>query len=196
MKVLLINAHHRYPGWSEGTLNDAAHQVATEFFSSRGDEVLETVVDDGYEVAEEEAKHLAADLVVVQTPANWFGAPWTWKKYVDEVFNHVLTTTSMLSGDGRTRSDLSKPYGSGGRMQGRKMLLSSTWNAPADAFDNADNPVFVGRSLADALSEITATYRFCGYDVLPDFAILDVFKNPTIEADLEAYAKHLEQYAV
>lgn len=78
-------------------------------------------------------------------------------------------------------------------MQGRKVLVSSTWNAPAEAFDNPANPVFVGRSLADALSEITATYRFCGYEVLPEFAILDVFKNPTIESDLARYREHLAQ---
>lgn len=196
MKVLLINTHHGYPGWSEGGLNRTVHQAARDFFTGRGDEVLQTIVDDGYDLAEEEAKHLAADLVILQTPANWFGAPWTWKKYVDEVFNHALGTGSMLSGDGRTRSDLTRPYGSGGKMQGRKFMVSSTWNAPAAAFDNPENPVFVGRSLADALGEITATYRFCGYEILPEFAILDVFKNPTIEADLEAYAKHLEQYAV
>lgn len=191
MKVLLINAHHAYPGWSTGGLNAAAVAVARDFFTSRGDEVEETVVDDGYDVAEEEAKHLAADLVVIQTPANWFGAPWTWKKYVDEVFNLALANKSLLTGDGRTRSDLAKPYGSGGLMAGRKVLVSSTWNAPADAFDNPLNPVFVGRSLADALSQITATYRFCGYEVLPDFGILDVFKNPTIADDLARYREHL-----
>lgn len=115
---------------------------------------------------------------------------------MDEVFNHVLATQSMLTGDGRTRSDLSKPYGSGGLMQGRKFLVSSTWTAPAAAFDNPENPVFVGRSLADAFSDITATYRFCGYEILPEFAILDVFKNPTVDADLARYAEHLAQYAV
>lgn len=195
MNVLLINAHHAYPGWSEGGLNAAVHAVAKGFFTGRGDEVVETIVDAGYDVAEEEAKHLAADLVILQTPANWFSAPWTWKKYVDEVFNYTLGTQRMLTGDGRTRSDLSIPYGSGGLMKGRRFLVSSTWNAPAAAFDNPDNPVFRGRSLADALSDITATYRFCGYEILPEFAILDVFKNPQIEADLQRYVEHLARYA-
>lgn len=193
MDVLLINAHHFYAGWSEGGLNQAAHDVAKQFFLARGDRVSETFVDKGYDVEEEEAKHLAADVVVLQMPANWFGAPWIWKKYVDEVFNRALGTQSMLTGDGRTRSDASKPYGSGGKMSGRKFLVSSTWNAPAEAFSNPDNPVFVGQSLADALSEITATYRFCGYEILPEFAILDIFKNPTIAADLQRYEQHLAE---
>jgi modulator of drug activity B len=66
-------------------------------------------VDQGYDPAEEERKHLEADLVILQTPINWFSAPWTWKKYVDEVFNYVLGTKSMLTGDGRTRSNPAVP---------------------------------------------------------------------------------------
>ncbi|MBE6484314.1 MAG: NAD(P)H-dependent oxidoreductase [Actinomycetaceae bacterium] len=195
MKVLLINAHHNYPGWSEGTLNASAFDIAKRFFENRGDEVLETVIDRGYDPQAEEAKHLAADLVILQTPVNWFSAPWTWKKYVDEVFNVGLHSGSLLSGDGRTRKDPSIPYGSGGKMHGRAFMISSTWNAPAEAFDNADNPVFCGRSLADAFADITAVYRFCGYTILPEFAILDIFKNPTIEADLQHYAAHLAAHA-
>ena len=29
---------------------------------------------------------MAADLVILQMPVNWFSAPWIYKKYVDEVF--------------------------------------------------------------------------------------------------------------
>ena len=47
-------------------------------------------------------KHEAADIVIVQTPVNWFGAPWIYKKYVDEVFNAGLATKALLDGDGRT----------------------------------------------------------------------------------------------
>lgn len=193
MKVLLINAHHSYPGWSEGTLNSAAFAVAKDFFVQRGDDVIETIIDQGYDPSEEEAKHLEADLVVLQTPVNWFSAPWTWKKYVDETFNVGLHRTSMLTGDGRTRSDASKPYGSGGKMQERRFMVSATWNAPKDAFDNPTNPVFLGRSVDDAFASITAAYRFCGYDILPSFNIFDVFKNPTNDEALKEYPRHLER---
>ncbi|MDO4887866.1 MAG: NAD(P)H-dependent oxidoreductase [Actinomycetaceae bacterium] len=195
MNVLLINAHHNYPGWSEGGLNATLQVVARDFFTDRGASVVETVVDEGYDPAEEEAKHRAADLVVLQTPINWFSAPWIWKKYVDEVFNVGLHAATLLSGDGRTRKDPSIPYGSGGKMQGRAFMVSSTWNAPEAAFDDADNPVFRGRSLADALADLTATYRFCGYTILPEFAVFDVYKNPQIEADLARYAEHLREHA-
>jgi putative NADPH-quinone reductase len=57
------------------------------FFVERGHQAAETFVERGYDLEEEVKKHVAADLVVIQTPVNWFFAPWIYKKYVDEVFN-------------------------------------------------------------------------------------------------------------
>ena len=64
------------------------------------------MVERGYKPDEEVSKHAAADLVILQTPVNWFGAPWIYKKYVDEVFNAGIATKVFLEGDGRTRLDL------------------------------------------------------------------------------------------
>lgn len=191
MNILLINTHLPYPGWSEGKLNASAQAAAREFFEGRGDNVAETHVASGYDAAEEEKKFLAADAIVVHMPANWFSAPWIWKKYVDEVFNVGLKNGAFLTGDGRTRGDPSKPYGSGGLMAPRRMMVCSTWNAPREAFDAPANPVFRGLSLDTALAEITAPFRFCGFEVLPGFAFLDIFKNPNIADDLAAYRAHL-----
>ena len=191
MNALLINTHLPYPGWSEGKLNASAQAAAREFFEDRGDSVVETHVASGYDAAAEEKKFLAADAIIVQMPVNWFSAPWIWKKYVDEVFNVGLHNGSFLTGDGRTRSDPTKPYGSGGLMAPRRVLVCSTWNAPREAFDAPANPVFRGMSLDTALAEITAPFRFCGFEVLPGFAFLDIFKNPKIKEDLEAYRAHL-----
>ncbi|WPF66132.1 NAD(P)H-dependent oxidoreductase [Corynebacterium sp. 22KM0430] len=187
----MINAHLNYPGWSEGTLNRAVMEEAKGYFTAKGHEVTETIIDAGYDAQEEERKHLEADVVILQTPINWFSAPWTWKKYTDEVFNVALANKSLLSGDGRTRSDLSIPYGSGGNMAGKKFMISATWNAPRDAFDNADNPVFRGKSVDDALVNISANYLFCGYTVLPSFNVFDIYKNPAIEEDIASYGEHL-----
>ena len=84
MKILNINTHLTYPGWSEGKLNLAFMNLAKAFFVERGHPVAETFVERGYVPEEEDA---AADLVMLQTPVNWFSAPWIYKKYVDEVFN-------------------------------------------------------------------------------------------------------------
>ena len=105
MKTLIINTHLMYPGWSEGKLNLTLMNLATDFFVERGHQVTETFVERGYNPEEEVDKHVAADLVILQTPVNWFGAPWIYKKYVDEVFNVGLARKVFLEGDGRTRSD-------------------------------------------------------------------------------------------
>jgi modulator of drug activity B len=71
---------------------------------------------------------VAANLVILQTPVNWFGAPWIYKKDADEVFNAGLAGKALLEGDGRTRKDPSRQYGTGGKRQGRKFMISATWN--------------------------------------------------------------------
>lgn len=191
-KVLLINTHLIYPNWSEGKLNDAFYQKAKEFFLSKGFEVLETKVEDGYDAEKEVEKHLEADFIILQTPINWFGAPWIYKKYVDEVFNSGLACTKFLSGDGRTREDLTKQYGTGGKMQGKKFMVSATWNAPKESFDDPNQILFEGRSTADVLIAITSNYRFCGVEVVPDYNCFDIFKDGDIVGDLMNYPVHLE----
>lgn len=191
--VLLINAHLTYPNWSEGKLNADFQQKAKEFFKSKNIEVLETKVEDGYDTDEEVQKHLKADAVILQMPVNWFGAPWIYKKYVDEVFNKALAAQTLLTGDGRTRNDAGKQYGSGGKMQGKKFMVSATWNAPQEAFGNPDQQLMKGKTVEDVFLNITTNYRFCGYDIVPAFGVFDIFKNPEIEKVLESYPKYLEE---
>ena len=196
MKILIINAHLTYPGWSEGKLNQTFMEVAKSFFDERGDEVDITAVEQGYDPEEEVQKHLLADLVILQTPVNWFSAPWIYKKYVDEVFNAGLASKELLENDGRTRSDPSRQYGSGGKMKGRKFMISATWNAPKEAFNNPDGVLFGGKGRDDLFLHITSNYRFSGYDIIPDFGVFDIFKDPDIPAAIEEYKRHLEEHCL
>jgi modulator of drug activity B len=194
MKILIINAHLTYAGWSEGKLNLAFTDRAKAFFMERGHDVAETLIERGYQPEEEVQKHVAADWVILQTPVNWFGAPWIYKKYVDEVFNAGLTTKALLEGDGRTRSDPSRQYGTGGKMQGKKFMISATWNAPTATFDNPGSVLFAGKGTTELFLHITSNYKFCGYDILPAFGIFDIFKNSDVPGALENYQRHLEKY--
>ena len=74
-KVLLINTHLTYPNWSEGRLNNAFQQVAKDFFTSNSIKVIETKIENGYIPEQEVEKHMEADIIILQTPVNWFGAP-------------------------------------------------------------------------------------------------------------------------
>ena len=190
-KVLLINTHLKYPNWSEGTLNQSYHNVTKDFFKANDFEILETSVEEGYNAEEEVEKHLAADIIILQTPINWFGAPWIYKKYVDEVFNSGLQSAKFLSGDGRTREDVTKQYGTGGKLQGKKFMVSATWNAPKASFDDPNQVLFEGRSTTDVLIPITSNYRFCGVEIVPDYNCFDIFKDGDIVGDLERYPLHL-----
>ena len=130
-------------------------------------------------------------------PVNWFGAPWIYKKYADDVFNAGFATKLLLEGDGRTRSDPSRQYGSGGKMQGKKFMVSATWNAPRDAFDNPGGVLMRGKGTADLFLNITANYKFCGYDILPDFGVFDIFKKTeAIPAAIEDYKRHLATHCL
>src|ERR1043166_9051688 len=194
MKILIINSHLNYAGWSEGKLNRTFMDLAKSFFVERGHEVIETFVERGYDPQEEVQKHAAADLVILQTPVNWFSAPWIYKKYVDEVFNVGLSSKVLLEGDGRTREDPNRQYGTGGKMQGRKFMISATWNAPKETFSNPDSVLYGGKGRDDLFLPITSNYKFFGYDILPDFGVFDIYKNPDIPRAMEDYKRHLDKH--
>ncbi|WP_282631020.1 NAD(P)H-dependent oxidoreductase [Empedobacter sedimenti] len=191
--VLLINTHLTYPNRSEGRLNASVQDVAKDFFTAKGFQVLETKVEDGYDVEEEVAKHLQADLIILQTPINWFGAPWIYKKYTDELFEAGYVNREFLDGDGRTREDKSKQYGSGGKLSNKKFMVSATWNAPAEAFGDAKQNLMKGKTTDDLLLNITSNYAFCGAEILQGFNSFDVVKNPTPDTYFDDYKKYLER---
>jgi modulator of drug activity B len=191
--VLLINAHLTYPGLSEGKLNKAFYDKAKEFFISQNYKVLETKIEAGYNVDAEVEKHMQADIVVLQTPVNWENTPWIYKKYVDEVFTSAMRSQKFLSGDGRSATDSTRQYGTGGKMQGKKFLLSATWNAPEGSFNDPKQTFWKGKSADDALSNVAANYLFVGFTVVPGHYCYDVFHNKHIKEDLENYPAYLEK---
>ena len=50
METLIINAHLTYPGWSEGKLNLTFMNLAKAFFLKRGNQVVETFIERGYDI--------------------------------------------------------------------------------------------------------------------------------------------------
>ncbi len=190
-KVLLINSHQFYEGFAEGKLNKTMADVAKEEMEAKGCEVKLTYVEKGYDINEEVEKHLWADIIITQSPVYWFGTPWIHKKYIDEVFTAGLVQQSLIIDDGRTSKDPDKQYGTGGKMQGKKHMLSLTWNAPKEAFDNKGQNLFEGKTVDDIFIGNTAAYKFCGAKTLPSFSCYDVIKEPDVENDIERLRQHL-----
>lgn len=189
--VLIINAHQFYEGISAGRLNKTMAGVIKEEMERRGYEVRETYIEKGYDIDAEVQKHVWADIIILQSPVYWFGTPWIYKKYVDEVFTAGMMQGIFITGDGRTRKDPTKQYGTGGLLQGKKYMISLTWNAPKEAFNDKSQSLFAGRSVDDVFVMNTANYKFCGMDILPSFSCHDIVKAPDIEGDMQRLRKHL-----
>jgi len=189
--ILLINAHQRYEGFAEGKLTQSILEIMENKFKAMGKDVKVTNIESGYDADEEVKKHLWADLIIFQTPVYWMSVPWITKKYLDTVYT-INGAGILFENDGRSSEDSSKKYGTGGLMQGKKYMLSTTWNAPKEAFIDKEQ-FFSGRSVDDIFIWLEQMYKFIGFEKVPSFHCYDVIKNPQIERDLKELEIHLEK---
>ncbi|VAW95585.1 Modulator of drug activity B [hydrothermal vent metagenome] len=189
--ILIINAYQFYEGFSEGKYNKTMIDAMQDEIKNRDYKVNLTGIETGYNIKEEVEKHLWADIIIAQSPVYWFGLPWIYKKYVDEIFTEGLVQQSLLVDDGRSRQDPSRHYGTGGKMQGKKYMLSLTWNAPKECFNDKDQYLFAGKSVDDIFIGNTANYKFCGAEILPSFSCYNVVKEPDVKGDTERLRQHL-----
>ncbi len=190
MNILIINAHQRYEGFAEGKLNQTLVDAAAKQLTDGGHHVDTSIVDSGYDVGGELQKFQWADAVIVQTPVYWMSVPYTFKKYIDEIFTTGIGEV-LCKDDGRTRSDLSKKYGSGGLLHGKKYMISTTWNAPLEAFEDPEQ-FFEGRGVDGIFMWLHKCFQFFDMTALETFSCFDVLKNADIEGDLARWEKHLE----
>ncbi len=194
MNVFIINAHHHYP-FAEGKLNQAFVDKAIEVLEAKGHQIRLTRIDDGYEVEKELENHQWADFILLQSPVNWMGVPWPFKKYMDEIYTAGMSG-QLCDGDGRTRSDTSKQYGSGGTLSGKQYMLSLTFNAPKEAFDDSEQFLFQGKGVDDLFFPMHMNFRFFGMEPVTTFMSNDVMKNPDVENDLQRFEQHLNNHLV
>ena len=187
--VLIINAHHYYP-FSEGKLNQTLIGKAEQLLSDKGHKTRTVQIDEEYDVAEQLEFHAWADVIILQSPVNWMGVPWTFKKYMDEVYTAGMGG-ELCNGDGRTSESPKKNYGAGGTLQGKQYMMSLTFNAPLEAFNDESEYLFQGKSVDELWLPMHMNFRFFGMEALPTFACYDVMKNPEVESDLERFEKHL-----
>ena len=160
MQFLIVNAGCTHFGHG-GTLSAAMVDKARETLEKLGHTVEETRLENGWDNAEEAQKILRADVVIIQTPGWWMSTPWQLKK-----------------------------YGSGGKLTSKRYLLSSTWNAPLEAFTDP-NQFFEGKGIDGLFMPLHKTFEFLGMKPCESFMVNDVFKHPTIEADMKRWEAHL-----
>ncbi|SSN06262.1 Modulator of drug activity B [Klebsiella pneumoniae] len=76
-------------------------------------------------------------------------------------------------------------------LTGKKYMLSVTWNAPQEAFED-EKQFFEGRGIDSVYFPLHKTNQFTGMTSLPTFSCFDVVKNPHIDADICRYLAHLD----
>ncbi|MDV5356235.1 NAD(P)H-dependent oxidoreductase [Enterobacter asburiae] len=187
-KILIIDGGKEF-SHSGGELNHFMTSVAREHLTAMGHSVSVTLADSDYYVEDEIKKFSSSDCIIWQMPGWWMGAPWTVKRYMDEVFTggHGV----FYESDGRTRQDPSKKYGSGGLLADKHYMLSLTWNAPLEAFDDPAQ-FFGGVGVDGVYLHFHKANEFIGLKSLPTFIANDVVKSPDIDSDILRYRKHLE----
>jgi modulator of drug activity B len=188
--IFIINGHQKYP-FSEGKLNASFVEKAAAFFEQKGFNIQKTTMEDFYDVSQEIEKFKWADVVFFQTPLNWMGVSWSFKKYIDEVFSMGMMG-EMSNGDGRSRETPKKNYGLGGKLTG-KYMMSITANAPKEAFNDPSEAFFGGLSEDDLVRPMHLNFKWFGFEPLPTFMAYDVMKNPEIENDFQRFEKHLHE---
>ena len=187
--ILVLNGAQPYP-FAPGGLNTTFAERARGWLEARGHTVRLTTVAKGYDVETEIANHRWADTIILQFPVNWMGVPWSFKKYMDEVYTAGMDGR-LCAGDGRTVEAPKAGYGTGGALGGTRYMISATLNAPREAFDDTAEPFFEGLSMDELLRPVHLNAKFFGMAPLPSFGAFDVMKNPEIESDLARFDAHL-----
>lgn len=188
-RALIINAHQEYP-FAKGELNRSiADRIASQLHGL-GFEIKTTTMKDDWDAEAEVDKHVWADVAILQSPANWMGLPWSFKKYIDEVYTAGMFG-KMSENDGRSAEAPKAHYGSGGVLTNTFYMLSLTFNAPAESFNDPDD-FFEGKSVDDLFFPQHMNFKYFGMKPLPTFACFDVIKNGDIVNDFKRLEQHLQ----
>lgn len=182
MKFLVINGHKYYP-FSQGRLNKTIFEEIIKILQSNNQETKSTIIENGYDLQEEIDKFRWADIIIFQSPVNWFSVPWTLKKYFDYVYQHGIFYTG------------SEIYGEGGLFKGKKYMYSMTCNPREDDFDNP-NSFFDGKSPEDFMAPLHKMQQYCGMEPIKSFFCFDVVHNPDIPKYLENLRSHMRNYVL
>jgi modulator of drug activity B len=191
-KIFVINGGQKF-GHSGGRFNQTIAKETLDFFQNKeGFEVKTTDVNHEYNPAEEVKKFVWADVIIYHTPIWWFQLPHGFKKYIDVVFTEGHDK-GIYKSDGRSSKNPAINYGTGGMLHGKQYMVTTSWNAPKEAFTLPGE--FFGETSVDngPLFGFHRMNAFTGMKSLESLHFHDVMKGANVESDLEVYKKHLTQ---
>lgn len=191
-KIFIINGGQKF-GHSGGRFNETIAKASLEFFESNPKfQVKTTNINDEYNPKEEVEKFVWADVIIYHTPIWWFQLPHGFKKYIDVVFTEGHAK-GIYKSDGRSAENPTINYGTGGMLIGKQYMLTTSWNAPKEAF-TLPGEFFNQHSVDEGpLFGFHRMNAFVGLQPLQSMHFHDIEKNANVEKDLEKYQNHLEQ---
>lgn len=179
MRILVINGHFYY-SYAEGKLNQTMFDEIVAVLGA-DNEIKTTIVEKGYDVEEEIKKFQWADIIIFQTPINWFSFPGGFKLYIDQVYRY-----GVFYGP-------TDEYGHGGLFKGKKYMYSLTMNTPKEEFGKT-NGFFDGLNVDDFIVAMHKLQEFCAMEKIETFSVHDVVKNPNIPLFIEQLQEHLHKH--
>lgn len=191
--ILIINGWHAF-SVAKGKFNTSLCTISTSFFKDRNNyEIKVTEINQKYEVEKEVDKFVWADVIIYHTPIWWFSVPYKFKKYLDEVLTAGYRN-GLWNSDGRSFENPKKNYGTDGLLKGKSYIITTSWNAPKEAF-TMPNELFNQLSVDNSvLSGFHAMNRYLGLRLIESLQFHDVEKNADINEELKRYKLFLEGY--
>ncbi|CUP70294.1 NAD(P)H-dependent oxidoreductase [Bacteroides thetaiotaomicron] len=197
MNVFIINGGQTF-AHSGGMFNNTLTGWTVEVIKEKGFAYRVTNINDAFDPMAEVENFKWADIIIYHTPIWWFQLPNGMKRYIDEVFT-AGHNNGIYRNDGRSRKNPDVNYGTGGLMQGKRYMVTTSWNAPQTAFTLEGE--FFDRHTVDegVLFGFHKMNRFVGMTRIEGFHFHDLEKNATPERIAEyhkRYVAHINQVII
>lgn len=189
--IFIINGGQKF-AHSGGEFNGSLTKWSNEVIEELKLNVRITHINEEFDKVQEVENYKWADVIIYHTPIWWFQVPNRLKFYIDEVFT-VGHNNGMYASDGRSRVNPAINYGTGGLMQGKYYMVTSTWNAPEEAF-TLEGEFFNQTSVDDGiLFGFHRMNAFLGLERIDGMHFHDLEKNGSLER-IEKYEKLYKTY--
>ena len=197
MNVFIINGGQTF-AHSGGMFNNTLTGWTVEVMKEKGFAYRVTNINDAFDPLAEVENFKWADVIIYHTPIWWFQLPNGMKRYIDEVFT-AGHDNGIYRNDGRSRKNPDVNYGTGGLMQGKRYMVTTSWNAPQTAF-TLEGEFFDRRTVDEGvLFGFHKMNQFVGMTRIEGFHFHDLEKNATPERIAEyhkAYVAHINQVII
>lgn len=196
MKVFIINGGQHF-AHSGGEFQKTLTQWTVDFFENeKNAEVKVTDINNEYDLDEEIQKFIWADIIIYHCPVWWFQVPYRLKEYFDLVLTEGHEK-GIYKSDGRSRSNDNPKlhYGTGGSLHGRRYMLTTSWNAPIEAF-NVKGEFFNLHNEDQVFWGVHKMNEFVGLERIEGYHFHEMEKGVTpakVAQDKELYLNHLRE---